>query len=237
MTAFDQWLRLRDERGESVGVITLYELVAAERGVSAEDLSYPERLELGRLALRVMFPGYEVTTGSERGEERWIALVPYDPSWPDRFDVWKQKLLTVLGGRARRIEHIGSTAVPGLAAKPIVDIQVSVDAIADEPGYVPRIESIGVQLRSRDDDHRYFRPFAGRRRDVHVHVCNAGSAWERRHVLFRDYLRASEPARRAYLQVKQDAAERWSDDAVAYTHAKDEVIRKLTAEAESWSRR
>ena len=74
-----------------------------------------------------------------------------------------------------RIEHVGSTSVPGLPAKPIVDVQISVDDEDDESRYVPQLEEAGIQLRSRDSLHRYFRPFPDRPRDVHVHVCAAGS--------------------------------------------------------------
>jgi GrpB-like predicted nucleotidyltransferase (UPF0157 family) len=73
--------------------------------------------------------------------------------------------------------------VPGLAAKPIVDIQVSVADMGREDCYVPQCQAAGLQLRSRDREHRYFRPPADRPRDVHVHVCAAGSRWERVHLL------------------------------------------------------
>ncbi len=77
-----------------------------------------------------------------------------------------------------RIEHVGSTSVPGPAAKPIVDVQVSAADLDDEAAYVPPIEAVGLQLRSRDELHRYFRPFRGAPRDIHVHVCHVGSALE-----------------------------------------------------------
>ena len=118
----------------------------------------------------------------------------------------------------------GSTSVPGLLAKPTVDIQVSVTDVSDEDSYVPALAAIGLQLRSRDDFHRYFRPFAGQPREVHVHVCAAGSAWEREHLLFRNYLRDHPEARDAYADAKRKALEVWSDDRLAYTEAKGEAI-------------
>ena len=136
----------------------------------------------------------------------------------------------------KRIDHIGSTAVPGLIAKDSVDIQVSIDDIRDEDSYVGAIESLGVQLRSRDDLHRYFRPFAGRPRDVHIHVCDAGSDWERKHLLFVAYLRQDAAARERYAQAKVAALERWADDRAAYTEAKDAVIREIETRAENWAR-
>jgi GrpB-like predicted nucleotidyltransferase (UPF0157 family) len=164
-----------------------------------------------------------------------MELVPYDPAWPVRFEKWRARLARVLGSSARRIDHVGSTSVPGLAAKPVIDIQVSVANLGDEAGYVPAIESLGVQLRSRDDEQRYFRPFPGRPRDVHIHACESGSTWERRHLLFVAFMREDLTARKVYLQAKQAAMARWPDDRIAYTEAKDDVIRELAARAERWA--
>ena len=234
--AFETWRRLRQARGESVTAIDLYELVARSRGIEPEQLPIDERRELGFRALKVMDPRFEIIPGSDRFDPEPIELAPYDPGWATQFDGWKQKLLAALPATPRRIDHIGSTSVPGLAAKPIVDIQVSVDDPEDEASYVPALESLGVQLRNRDSEHRFLRPFAGHPRDVHIHVCRAGSEWERRHIVFRDYLRSNPGARQAYLQTKELAAARWSDDRLAYTEAKDETIRLLTDAAEAWAR-
>jgi GrpB-like predicted nucleotidyltransferase (UPF0157 family) len=142
----------------------------------------------------------------------------------------------VLGVTALRIEHVGSTAVPGLPAKPVIDIQVSVADPELESAYVPKVESLGIQLRSRDAMHRFFRPFSDLPRDVQVHVCAAGSAWERNHLLFRDYLRANTWARDSYVKAKREAAELWRDDRVAYADAKTQVIDGLMRKAEIWAR-
>ena len=217
-------------------MINLYELVAGPRGLKPHELPAEERVRLSARALYEMHAGFELVPGSDRKLEL-IQLVPYDPEWPSRFNDWKQKLTGALGRTQRRIDHVGSTAVPGLPAKPVIDIQVSVDDMLDEAAYVPAIESLGVQLRSRDDDHRFFRPFADRSRDVHVHVCNAGSPWERRHLLFVAYLRSDAGARGAYLKAKESATARWADDRIAYTEAKDEVIREIATRAEAWAAR
>lgn len=129
----------------------------------------------------------------------------YDPAWPAAFQRWRDRLAGELGDAALRVEHVGSTAVPGLAAKPTIDIQVSVALLEEETRYVPGVEATGLVLRSRDDYHRFFRPPADRARDVHVHVCPAGSAWEREHLLLRDYLRTHEQASRAYAAAKTAA--------------------------------
>ena len=233
--AFETWRLLREAGGDSITAIDLYELVARSRGIEAGELPVEERRALGFRALRVMDARFELIAHSDRPEPEPIELAPYDPDWTGQFGDWKAMLLETLSRSPHRIEHIGSTSVPGLAAKPIVDIQVSVDDPEDEAMYVPAIESLGVQLRNRDSEHRFFRPFAGRPRNVHIHVCQAGSEWERRHILFRDYLRSNAAARHEYLQTKMSAVARWGDDRLAYTEAKSETIRRLTQAAEEWA--
>lgn len=125
--------------------------------------------------------------------------------------------------------------MPQLPAKPIVDVLITVDDLDHEVAYVPAIEGVGVQLRSRDDLHRYFRPFADRPRDVHVHVAVHDSPFARDHLLFRDYLRASAPARKRYAEVKRAAARDWADDSTAYTDMKRAVIDEIKAEARVWA--
>jgi len=231
---FAIWLGRLQREGASVTLIDLYRMVAETRGLAAQELPLAERAALRERALPVMWPGYHVPTGTERAEET-IEIVAYDPDWPARFQRWRGRLADVLGDAALRIEHVGSTAVPDLPAKPVIDILVTVLDPDLEGSYVPAIESLGIQLRSRDDLHRYFRPFSGLPRDVQVHVCAAGSSWERRHLLFRDYLRTDEFAREAYLATKLEAAQRWRDDRVAYADAKTEVINRLMARAEIWA--
>ena len=181
-----------------------------------------------------MQPGFEVAPGSDRDLDP-IEIVAYDPEWPARFESWRKKLAAALGPTARQIDHFGSTSIPGLAAKPVIDIQVTVDDMTREERYVPQIEELGVQLRSRDDDHRFFRPFAGKPRDVHIHVCNVGSEWARKDLLFAAYLRQDGAARAEYLRGKELAAARWADDRIAYTEAKTEVIGAIAVRAEEWA--
>jgi GrpB-like predicted nucleotidyltransferase (UPF0157 family) len=235
--AFDLWRRLRAHYGAAVNVIDLYSLVAHRRELEADQLPRAERLQLARRALPLMSEGFAITAGSDRSECEPIVIVPYDQMWTDRYASWRSSLADALGTAAQRIDHVGSTAVAGLAAKPTIDIQISVERLEDESRYVAQIEALGVQLRIRDSEHRFFRPFSGLPRDVHVHVCASGSEWERRHLLFRDYLRASPQAREAYTRSKLLAADRWNDDRIAYTDAKDGTIRDLTAQAEAWTAR
>jgi GrpB-like predicted nucleotidyltransferase (UPF0157 family) len=227
------WIGLRQVEGRRTTVIDLYRLVSEPRGLEPHELPLEERKRLARAAAPTFWPGFQVTDGSERFDP--IRVVEYDAGWAERFEFWRGLIANALKSAAPRIEHVGSTSVPGLAAKPIVDVQVSVANISAEKDYVPHLEILGVQLRSRDHQHRYFRPFADRPRHVHVHVCAAGSGWEREHLLFRDYLRATPAAREVYAAAKRDAARVWIDDGWAYTDAKSEVILKILLEAEAWA--
>ena len=226
----EAWRRLREVEGQRVTVIDLYTLAARPRGLAAHELPLTERVSLARSVMPDVWPGWTMTQGSERSGDV-IEVVDYDESWQDRFETWRRRLASALGDVAVRIEHVGSTSVPGLDAKPIVDVQVSVADLADEASYVPPIEATGLQLRSRDDLHRYFRPPSGAPRDVHVHVCQAGSSWEQEHLLFRDLLRDDSEARDAYGRAKRLAAARWSDDGWAYTDAKTDVILEILGTA------
>lgn len=231
--AVTTWRKLHEQKGRRATVIDLYRIVAEPRGVRPQELPVQERLSLARAVMPIIWPGFELTEGSERVD--LIEVVEYNHAWPRRFKSWRERIPGSLGAVARRIEHVGSTSVPGLAAKPIIDIQVSVVDLDDEDAYVPSLEAFGVQLRSRDSLHRYFRPSAGQPRDVHVHVCRVGSQWEAEHLLFRDYLRSHPDDAGRYAQAKLQAVKDWSDDGWAYTDAKTEAILDILDAAESWA--
>lgn len=166
-------------------------------------------------------------------EKRAVRIVAHDPGWPRRFAHERDRIVDALGPAAVRVDHIGSTSVPGLAAKPIVDIQLSVADVADEPSYLDRLLTAGYHLRVREPGHRMVRT---PRRDVHVHVCSAGSEWERRHLLFRDWLRRDTGDRAAYEQLKRQLAEQDWPDMNAYADAKGPLITEITQRAEAWAR-
>ncbi|MDQ6875831.1 MAG: GrpB family protein [Actinomycetota bacterium] len=208
-------------------------MAGRDRGLAAHEVPREERHELARRALPLLYPGHNSTAGSGRYDP--IQLTAYQATWPVVFTRHRNRLAGALGPVAMRICHVGSTAVPGLPAKPIIDIQITVPDQFREHDYVDQIESLGIQLRSRDDQHRYFRPFPGSPRDVHVHVCSGGSGWEREHLLLRDYLRGHPDAAAAYALVKRKAAALWADDMVAYTEAKDDVIRDALDAAQKWA--
>jgi GrpB-like predicted nucleotidyltransferase (UPF0157 family) len=150
-----------------------------------------------------------------------ITVVPYDAAWPGMFAHEHGRLAAALGEVAVRIDHIGSTAVPGLAAKPWIDIQVEVRRMRPPDAYRDPLLALGYLHHPDDDDHEFFD-----RRPYHVHVCAAGGDWARRHLAFRDLLRRDPAARSAYQEEKlRLAAEH--DDVLAYTEAKTPVIRRL----------
>jgi GrpB-like predicted nucleotidyltransferase (UPF0157 family) len=165
-------------------------------------------------------------------EHRAIEIVDYDPAWVAAFAAQRARIGAALGRRARRIDHIGSTAVPGLAAKPIVDIAVGVVDPDAEGDFLRRLERAGYGLRVREPGHRMLRTPA---RDVHVHVWEAGGDAERRHLLFRDWLRTDPGDRRRYAEEKRRLAARDWPDMNAYAAAKSAVIAEITARAERWA--
>ncbi len=233
--AFELWCGLRGAYGRRSTLIDLYGLAAYQRGLEPEDLPLVERERLKMLALPILVPGWETTPGSGRGVPEPVELSPFDSEWSARYEAWRHLLARALAMQEPRIEHVGSTSVPSLIAKPIVDIQISVAGLEDEQEYVPAIEACGVQLRSREPQRRYFQPPAGHLRVVHIHVCRTGSAWEREHLLFRDYLRVAPEARERYARAKEDAARLWREDRIAYTEAKTDAILDILAEAEDWA--
>ena len=171
----------------------------------------------------------ELIGGQER---RTISIVPYDASWAAEFEQQRRRIKDALGSRAVRVDHIGSTAVEGLPAKPIVDIDLSVEDPDDEESYLPALERAGYRLRVREAGRRMLRTPL---RDVHVHVCAVGSDWERRHLLFRDWLRQDPGDRRLYAETKRALAERDWPDMNAYAAEKTEIIRAIGERAERWA--
>ena len=167
---------------------------------------------------------FRLIGGPEGGRVR---LSPHRAEWAERFTAERERIAAALGPAAERIEHVGSTSVPGLDAKPIVDILVAVADPAD-PGVASALEGAGYVLRVDEERHRMFRTPA---RDVHVHLWVAGSEDVTRHVAFRDRLRASEPDRRAYSELKHGLAEREWDDINDYAEAKGALIGEILARA------
>ena len=179
-----------------------------------------------------------------------VAIVDYDPTWPDQFEALAAGLRDQLADSVLGIDHIGSTAVPGLAAKNIIDIQIGVADLAQADRLAPAFERAGYVATPYRRDHRpagdasdpgqwekrlWQNPPDARRVNVHVRV--AGWPNQRYALLFRDYLRARPAAAAAYARLKRALAERLGDDLAAYTEVKDHACDLIAVAAEDWARR
>ena len=162
-----------------------------------------------------------------------IVVVPYRQEWPETYGRHRQRIAAALGASAVGIDHIGSTAVPGLAAKPIVDILVAVADSADEDSYLPAMERAGYVLRVREPGFEEHRMFRTPERDVHVHVLSVGSPEIERYLRLRDALRAAPFLRARYQALKQTLAAQDWQDMNAYAQAKSKMIETII----QWSRR
>jgi GrpB-like predicted nucleotidyltransferase (UPF0157 family) len=211
----------------------LYDLVAESRGVTPQDLPLAERQVLAARALTVIWPGFEQVAPVRMSDQ--IEIKEYDPRWADTFETWCDRLAESLGPSALRIDHIGSTSVPGLAAKPIIDIQLSVARLDEESDYVPGCVDVGFELYSRDEVHRFFHVPPPSPRVAQLHLCQSGAGFEFDHLLFRDYLRANPDERDAYAAMKREAARLWKDDRLGYTYAKGGFIMDRQERANVWA--
>ena len=164
-------------------------------------------------------------------EKREIRIADYDPEWPAQYEAHAKIIAVALSNALLRIEHIGSTSVPGLAAKPIIDILAVVADSADEASYVPKLEAAGYALRVREPnffEHRMLRTSA---RDVHVHVYSPGTPEICRNLIFRDRLRTNAEDRKRYEDVKRRLAAQTWPDMNAYAEAKTDVIESIITAA------
>lgn len=160
-----------------------------------------------------------------------IELHDYDPRWPDLYAGHAARLHDVLGDRLVRVEHVGSTSVPGLAAKPIIDIALEVPDTTDEATYVDDLEAAGYVLRFREPDwfeHRLFQPSDG---GVNLHVFPGNCPETGRMVRFRDRLRTNRADRELYVRTKRELAARDWKYMQQYADAKSEVVEQIIARA------
>jgi GrpB-like predicted nucleotidyltransferase (UPF0157 family) len=160
-------------------------------------------------------------------EKRDIVICDYDSRWPNVFKAHAAAIGTALGEAALAIEHVGSTSVPGLAAKPIVDILLVLADSANEGSYRAKMEAAGYVLRVREPEFHEHRMFRTPTLDVHVHVFSNGSPEIDRLLTFRDRLGASNHDRRLYEDTKRRLAAREWPDMNAYAAAKSEVIESI----------
>ncbi len=179
-----------------------------------------------------------------------ITIVPYNTSWPEAFVAVARPLRTVLGELALRIDHIGSTSVPGLAAKDIIDVQVTVEDFTCTSQLVPALGSLGYTLvpeitrdhlpplyqgPDTDWEKHYFRPPANQR-PTHLHIRALGLPNQRYPILFRDYLRTHPMASAAYAEIKINLSQRHPDNVDFYYDIKDPLCDIVIDAAEDWAR-
>lgn len=160
-----------------------------------------------------------------------IEIADYDPGWPDLFRRESDRIRATLEERALRIEHVGSTAVPELAAKPIIDILLVVADSSDEDAYVAPLEAAGYVLRIREPDWHEHRVLKGPDTNVNLHVFSSASDEIERMLTFRDRLRSHESDRLLYERSKRQLAQRSWDYVQDYADAKSEVVEEIISRA------
>ena len=160
-----------------------------------------------------------------------VTLVEYDPEWPALYAREEARIRGVLGDRVLQIEHTGSTSVPGLAAKPVIDITLVIPDTADESSYVPDLETAGYRLVIREQDWFEHRAFKGPDTNVNLHVFPRGCVEVERMVRFRDWLRTHDDDRELYERTKRGLAARTWAHVQNYADAKTAVVEAIIARA------
>lgn len=168
-----------------------------------------------------------------------VEVRAYDDQWPAAFGRERDELISVLGVAAAAIHHIGSTSVPGLHAKPVIDILVESPSLALIDSATPSLEGRGYEARGEYGvpGRRYFSKTPARALKVHLHVFESGNPRVARHLLLRDYLRVHPPEARRYGELKTRLAETHAGDRDAYQAAKADFINQLHARALEWHER
>ncbi|SDY49333.1 GrpB domain, predicted nucleotidyltransferase, UPF0157 family [Micromonospora pattaloongensis] len=167
--------------------------------------------------------------GEPPGSWQSVVIEDYDPAWADRYAAAASSVKAVLGGLIIDIEHVGSTAVPGLAAKPIIDIDLLLDDATDESRYIPALEGIGYRLVLREPWWHGHRMLVGPAEDVNLHVWPQAAPEPIRHRLLRDWLRSHPQDRDLYAATKRRLARDTADRPSDYSLAKNEVIDQILA--------
>jgi len=172
-----------------------------------------------------------VTVGEREPLNGTISLVPYDPGWTAQFSLQADRIREALAEKVLRLEHVGSTAVPGLSAKPVIDMVLTVSNSADESSYVPPLEKHGFVLRIREPDWFEHRLLKAPDIDGNLHVFSIGCEEIDRMIAFRDWLRMHDEDRRRYEATKRELAARTWRHVQNYADAKSEIVREILARA------
>ncbi len=162
-----------------------------------------------------------------------IFLADYDPAWPALYEREATRVRSLLGKRVRRLEHIGSTSVPGLAAKPQIDIVLVVDDSADEGAYLPALEAAGYTLVIREPELHEHRVCKGPDTNINLHIHAVGDVEADRMVRFRDRLRTHPEEFASYLATKRELAARNWEFVQQYADAKSDVVESILARADA----
>ena len=172
-----------------------------------------------------------VVIGGAEPLTRPIEICEYDPEWPRLYEREEERIRSILGERVRRIEHVGSTSVPGLPAKPVVDIILEVPDSSDEPSYAADLEAAGYPLRIREPDWYEHRVFKGPDTNVNLHVFTEGCEEVDVMVRFRDHLRRDEADRNLYADAKRELAAREWKYMQQYADAKTSIVHEILGRA------
>jgi GrpB-like predicted nucleotidyltransferase (UPF0157 family) len=172
-----------------------------------------------------------VTVGELNPHNATIHLEEYDPRWPGLFKREAKRIRSALGDKVLRLEHVGSTSVPGLCAKPVIDILLVVKDSSDESAYVPALEKAGYLLRIREPEWFEHRLFKGPDTDINLHVFSLGAEEIDRMLRFRDWLRSQEADRKKYARVKRRLAKKKWRHIQNYADAKSSIIREIMERA------
>jgi GrpB-like predicted nucleotidyltransferase (UPF0157 family) len=169
--------------------------------------------------------------GGMRAHNAPIQLVEYSVEWPALFIREANRVRAILGARVLMLEHVGSTSVPGLAAKPIIDMILAVADSADEPAYVPAMESAGYVLHIREPEWHQHRLFKGPDTNINLHVYSFGCPEIDKMLMFRDWLRSNDADRELYERTKRDLAQQTWKYVQNYADAKTSVVEEIIARA------
>jgi GrpB-like predicted nucleotidyltransferase (UPF0157 family) len=171
------------------------------------------------------------TVGEPERVSNGVLLVDYDPGWRALFEREAARIRAALGSRATRIEHVGSTSVPGLAAKPVIDLLLVVSDSADEDAYLPPLEAAGYVLRIREPDWYQHRMLKGPDTDINLHVLSTACPEVGRMLAFRDWLRRNDADRDLYARTKRALAQQEWKYMQNYADAKTAVVEEIMTRA------
>ena len=169
----------------------------------------------------------KVTVGKLEQLNGRVTLEEYNPNWPQMFELEAEKIRNALNGRSLNIHHVGSTAVQGLCAKPIIDIVLVVADSSNESSYVPALEAVGYTLHIREPDWFEHRMLKGLDADINLHVFSENTSEIEKMLMFRDWLRSHENDKQIYAQAKRELARQTWQHVQHYADAKTTVIHEI----------